>query len=107
VSDSPGRSYDNNSDTAWATNVGFSTKGQFGCTLKTTLFLDVPAPDVVAIEAAAEGTPFRRLSVLSGRSTGFEEVTTALTGLDDTAQVFLRYRLISDGAVTGDGGPRS
>ncbi len=103
VSDSPGRNYFNNSDTAWATNVGFSTRGQFGCKLKTTMFLDVPAPDVVAVEAAAAGTPFRRLSVLSGRSTGFEEVTTALTGLDNTDQVFLRYRLISDGAVTGDG----
>ena len=103
VSDSPGRNYDNNSDTAWATNVGFSTRGQFGCRITTTMFLDVPAPDFVAVEAAAEGTPFTRLAVLSGRSTGFEEVTTPLTGLDDTAQVFLRYRLISDGAVTGDG----
>jgi subtilisin family serine protease len=102
VSDSPGN-YPDNSDTAYATNVGFSTKGQFGCALLTTLALDVPLPDVLAVEAAAEGTPFARLSVLSGRSQGFEEVRTALKGLDDTAQVFLRYRLVSDGALTGDG----
>lgn len=102
-SDSPGTAYANNSDTAVATNRGFSTAGQFGCTLKTTVSLDIAPPDVLAIEAAAEGAPFTRLSVLTARSNGFEEVTTPLTGLDDTAQVFLRYRLISDGAVVGDG----
>ena len=102
-SDSPGVDYPNNSDTAVATNVGFSTKGQFGCTITTTVSLDLAPPDVLAVEAAAEGAPFARLSVLTSRSTGFEEVRTRLAGLDDTPQVLLRYRLISDGAVTGDG----
>ena len=89
-SDSPGVSYPNNSDTAVATNVGFSTTGQFGCTIKTTVSLDLAPPDVLAIEAAAQGAPFARLSVLTSRSTGFEEVSTRLAGLDNTTQVFLR-----------------
>lgn len=103
VSDSPGRQYANNSDTAYATNVGFSTQGQFGCRLKTTVALDIPPPDVLAVEAAAEGAPFARLAEVSGASNGFQELSTALRGLDNAPSVFLRYRLISDGAVTGDG----
>lgn len=103
VSDSPGVNYANNSDTAWANNVGINTQGRFGCKVKTTVALDIPLPDFLAVEAAAEGTPFQRQSVLSGSSNGFEEVTTQLTGLDDKPSIFLRYRLVSDGAVTGDG----
>ena len=110
ATDSPGGDYANDVDTWLRTAARVDLAGQRGCYLEYALRLDVepgdPQPggsqDRLVVETSADGSAWTPRETRAVSTAGeFQRHRTNLRS--DGEQVFLRFRFVSDAAVTADG----
>jgi subtilisin family serine protease len=105
LSDSPGATYLNNTDSFARTRNPFSLSGRSGCRLNYALRLSTEfGPDELVVEASRDGTGWSTVSELSGSSGGaFVELSDDLSVFDGQPAVYLGYHLTTNGSLTSDG----
>ena len=105
LSDSPGATYLDNTESFAETATGFSLGGRFGCRLSYEARVTTePHGDKLVIEASRDDVNWVTLSELSGSTGGaFVELSDDLSDFDGAPTVYLRFRLSSNGSLTADG----
>ncbi|HYP22109.1 MAG TPA: S8 family peptidase, partial [Actinomycetota bacterium] len=105
VSDSPGTTYLDGADHWIATAAPADLSGGIDCLLRYSLKLDVEqGNDVLMIEASRDGSTWETLSGWTGSTDGAtDRMTEPLFDYDGAPSLHLRFRLVSNGSVTGDG----
>jgi subtilisin family serine protease len=105
LSDSPGTTYENDSDTFVATANPFSLAGQAGCRVEYALRLTTePEVDKFLVELSRDGVTWVPVSESSGSTDGaFFELSDDVSSFDGAPSVQLRFRLVTNGSITADG----
>jgi subtilisin family serine protease len=105
LSDSPGTTYLNDTNSFVRTTNPVNLSGQAGCRLSYALRLTTePGVDRLAIEVSRDGATWTSISDASGSSGGlFLELTDDLTSFDGAPLLYIRFRLETNGSVVADG----
>jgi subtilisin family serine protease len=105
LSDSPGTTYQNNTDSFVALANPIDMRGQQGCRVQYALRLSTePSVDHLLLEASTDGATWTAISDSSGSSGGaFFELTDDLSRFDGAAALHLRFRLVTNASVVSDG----
>ena len=105
LSDSLGIEYLNNTDSWIATATAFSLKQADECELHFSARLDLEkGSDILFVEMSSDGQSWSRIGGWTGTSEGrWNELTDRITSFNGSPTVYLRFRLKSDSAVTGQG----
>ncbi len=105
MSDSPGTTYLPDTDSFVRTASPFSLAGQIGCRAHYALRLGTePVVDRLLVEVSSDGSNWTTVSDASGSSEGaFFDLIDDLTRFDGSPALFLRFRLVTNGAVNADG----
>lgn len=105
VSDSPGALYQDGADNWIATAAPFDLSGMDDCLLRYSLELDVEeGNDVFAVEASRDGSAWERAGAWTGSTEGaWDRMSESLFDYDGARSLYLRFRLVANGSVTGDG----
>ncbi len=103
--DSPGAQYSDESTYRLQLKTKFDLTGAVGSRLVFKQQFDTePGYDLCLVEARAKGTKtWRTMAVYSGSQPAFETATVDLSPFDGKAKVRVRFSLISDQLVHGDG----
>jgi subtilisin family serine protease len=105
LSDSPGTTYLDNTDSFVRTVNPFDLTGKVGCRLTFAVRLSTePELDRLLIELSPDGVRWVGVNDLSGSTLGFfRRLTEDLATFQTWSSVFLRFRLASNESVTADG----
>jgi thermitase len=105
ISDSPGTTYLNNTDSFVRPVNPVSLAGQVGCRLSYALRLTTePAVDRLVVEGSTDGAVWTPVSDNSGSTNGaFLELTDDLSSYDGAAALYIRFRLVTNDNVVADG----
>ncbi len=105
LSDSPGTTYLNDTDSFVRTTNPVNLSGQVGCQLSYALRLTTePAVDRLSVEGSTDGGTWVPISENSGSTNGlFLELTDDLTRFDGASVLYIRFRLITNSSVVADG----
>ncbi|MDQ3954530.1 MAG: S8 family serine peptidase, partial [Actinomycetota bacterium] len=105
VTDSAAGNYLDNANHWVALDAPFDLTGMSDCLLRSSLKLDVEANnDALEIDASTDGTQWTAIGAWTGSTGGgFTTVTDSLFAYDGRPSVRLRFRLVSNGSITGDG----
>lgn len=105
VSDSPGAMYQDNADSWIATASPVDLGGMTDCLLRYSMKLDVEERnDLLVIEASRDGSAWDRIGAWTGSTEGeWDRVTETFSDYDGAPAVHVRFRLVSNGLITGDG----
>jgi thermitase len=105
LSDSPGTTYLDNTDSFVRTVNPFDLTGKVGCRLTFAVRLSTePELDRLLIELSPDAARWVGVNELSGSTLGFfRRLTEDLATFQTWSSVFLRFRLASNGSVTADG----
>jgi subtilisin family serine protease len=105
LSDSPGTTYQNDTDSFVRTAAPIDLRGRQGCRVQYALRLSTePSVDHLLLEASTDGAAWTPISDSSGSTGGaFLELTDDLSPFDGAPSLYLRYRLATNGAVVSDG----
>ncbi len=102
--DSADSDYQDDADHWIATRAPFDLGGMNDCLLRYSLKLDVEENDRIVTEASANGSDWTRLGAWTGSSDGqWTRITDPLFEFDGRPAVHLRFRFVSDSAITRDG----
>jgi thermitase len=101
LTDSPGADYADNTDSG--ARFGPVDLSEYSsCYLRYDLALDVPdADDRLSVEASTDDVAYTALQSWWGN--GKATLTPDISAYAGSPSVYIRFRLVSDGAVTGDG----
>jgi thermitase len=109
VTDSPGGNYANDSDSEIFTASPVDLSGQRGCRMHFDLSHDIEDPgpngffDALLAGAVTDSPNVDQLLPFAGDSDGFFGAEVSISDLDDRADVFPIFALLSDESVTADG----
>ena len=105
LSDSPGTTYLNDTDSFVRTANPLNLSGQVGCQLSYALRLTTePAVDRLSVEASTDGGTWTPISDNSGSTNGlFLELTDDLSRFDGAPVLYIRFRLITNSSAVADG----
>ena len=103
--DSPGGNYQDNADHWLATETPFDLGGMNDCLLRYSVKLDVEqGNDRFVVEASRDGSTWDAVGAWTGSTGGeWDRITESLFAYDGAHAVYVRFRLVSNGSVTGDG----
>jgi subtilisin family serine protease len=103
--DSPATDYLPDTDAWAATSQPFSLAGQEDCKLSYDLRLSTEGgKDALIIEASRDAKSWTKIEAWSGNSEGkWRRMNESLHAFDGSPEVFLRFRLRSDGSVNDQG----
>ena len=98
LSDSPGTTYLNDTDSFVRTTNPVNLSGQVGCRLSYALRLTTePGVDRLSIEVSTDGANWTPISDASGSSNGaFLELADDLTRFDGAPVLYIRFRLMTN-----------
>ncbi|MGH2978849.1 MAG: S8 family serine peptidase [Solirubrobacterales bacterium] len=104
MTDSPTGNYRNNTNSWSRTASTFNLSGMSDCRVQYFLWLNTEQGfDGIFVEASTNGTSWTELAAWSGTSGGWIWLDEDLSAFDGQPNVYLRYRLLTDGSQTGDG----
>jgi subtilisin family serine protease len=105
LSDSPGAEYQNGTDSFVRTAAPISLTGQRGCRVEYALRLNTETGiDRLLFEVSTDQSSWTAVSDSSGTSQGaFVGVFDDISRFDGASALWLRYRLITNESVVGDG----
>jgi subtilisin family serine protease len=105
VSDSPGATYQNNTDSFIRTAAAVDLHGQHGCRVQYALRLATESSvDHLLFEASTDGAAWTTISDSSGSSGGgFLELTDDISHFDGAPALYLRFRLVTNASGVFDG----
>jgi subtilisin family serine protease len=105
LSDSPGTTYENDTDSFVRLAAPIDLRDQHGCRVEYALRLSTePSVDHLFLEGSTDGAAWSAISDSSGSSGGaFLELTDDIGRFDGAAALHLRFRLVTNGSITSDG----
>jgi subtilisin family serine protease len=104
MTDSPTGNYQNNTNSWSRTASTFSLSGMTDCRAQYFLWLDAEQGfDGIFVEASTNGSTWTEVAAWSGNSGGWIWLDEDLSAFDGQPNVYLRYRLVTDGSITRDG----
>jgi subtilisin family serine protease len=104
LADSPGVNYANNTNSFVRMTTGENLTGLRGCRVDYSLNLATLANDFLLIDSSINGSTFTNVDGWTGSTGGqFFDFSTPLGGLDNQAQGYVGFRLLSNGSGVAAG----
>ena len=105
MTDSPAGNYLNNTDSFARTTGSFNLSGMTDCRAQYLMILDTEfSNDAIFIEGSTDGTTWKFVQGWTGSTGGnFMWFNENLSAFNGQANVYLRYRMVTNGSVTADG----
>ena len=103
LTDSPGDEYENDTD-SFARFGPTNLVGRTGCHLRFEIERDLPDPeDQLLVETSSNGSAFAPVGDPLTGVQGMRILSTDLSSVSGHAKAYVRFRLVTDSAETGDG----
>jgi subtilisin family serine protease len=105
MTDSPAGNYMDNTDSFARTTGSFNLSGMTDCRAQYLMILDTEfSNDAIYIEGSTDGTTWNFVQGWTGSTGGnFMWFNENLSAYNGQANVYLRYRMVTNGSVTADG----